>query len=64
MKTALVQARMKPSVKNKAERILKNLGLNGSQVVNMLYHQIILHRGIPFSVSEIEEIEKKKSVDE
>ena len=37
-------------IKEEVGEILHNLGLNHSTVVNMLYHQIALLKGIPFSI--------------
>ena len=47
-KTANVLARMEPSVKEQAESIITQLGIPASVVINMLYKQIILTKGIPF----------------
>ncbi len=49
-KTGFINARIDQSVKNKAEQIMKNLGVKPTQVINMLYHQIILRKGIPFDI--------------
>lgn len=50
-KTANVLARVEPEVKKEAEDILSQLGIPASVVINMLYKQIILTRGIPFSLT-------------
>lgn len=50
-KTASVIARVEPDVKEQAEDILDQLGIPASVVINMLYKQIIITRGIPFSLS-------------
>ncbi len=50
-KTANVLARVEPDVKEQAEDILSQLGIPVSVVINMLYKQIILTKGIPFSLS-------------
>ena len=50
-KTANVIARVEPDIKKQAEEILDQLGIPASVVINMLYKQIILNRGIPFSLS-------------
>ena len=50
-KTANVLARVEPDVKKQAEDILGQLGIPASVVINMLYKQIIITRGIPFSLS-------------
>ena len=49
-KTANVLARVEPSVKEQAESIITQLGIPASVVINMLYKQIILTKGIPFDV--------------
>ncbi len=50
-KTANVLARVEPEVKEKAESIMMQLGVPASVVINMLYKQIIMTKGIPFSLS-------------
>ena len=49
-KTTGLYVRMNPEKKEKAEAILKQLGLNSATAINMFYDQIILHNGIPFRV--------------
>ncbi len=48
-KTATVLARIEPDVKEEAEKILSQLGISSSVVINALYKKIIRTRGIPFS---------------
>ena len=50
-KTANVLARVEPDVKEQAEAILAKLGVPASTVINMLYKQIIMTKGIPFSLT-------------
>lgn len=50
-KTANVMARVEPSVKEQAEEILDMLGIPASVVINTLYRQIIMTRGIPFPLT-------------
>lgn len=47
-KTSTLYARINPKVKEKAERILAELGIPASTAVDMFYRQIIMHRGLPF----------------
>ena len=47
-KTAMIRARTEPDVKEKAESIIHELGLNPTAVITMLYRQIIRLRGLPF----------------
>ena len=49
-KTATLYARIEPKLKTEAEEILGGLGVPVSNAINMFYHQIVLHRGLPFSV--------------
>lgn len=49
-KSANVNVRMVPEVKNEAEAILKDIGLAPSAAIELFYRQIILRRGLPFSV--------------
>lgn len=50
-KSGNVMARVEPEIKEQAESILSALGISASGAINMLYRQIILTNGIPFSVS-------------
>lgn len=50
IKTANVIARVEPDVKEKAEKILEQLGIPTSVLINMLYKQIIMQKGIPFEM--------------
>jgi DNA-damage-inducible protein J len=58
-KTAVIQARVEPKLKNKAAKIIKDLGLNTSQVVNVLFAQIVLNRGLPFALKIPNSLTKK-----
>ena len=62
-KTANVMARVEPQTKEKAEAILAQLGIPASVVINMLYKQIILNRGIPFSLSVPTEPQSRDMLD-
>ena len=50
-KSANVLARVEPEVKEQAEAIMAQLGVPASVVINMLYKQIIMTKGIPFRLS-------------
>jgi len=47
-KTAMTHARLTPEIKEKAEAILKELGISISSAYEMFYRQIIAHHGLPF----------------
>lgn len=48
---AVVFVRMESYVKKGAEMILRELGVTPTELVTMLYHQIILKEKIPFEIS-------------
>ena len=50
-KSANLYARIEPELKEEAEEILSALGVPASNAINMFYKQIVLHRGLPFSVT-------------
>ena len=49
-KTATLNIRVKPGIKENAERVLSELGISMSSAIDMYLRQIILVRGIPFDV--------------
>ena len=51
VKTANVNARIDLSVKTQAEAILSRIGLPRSVAIDAFYRQIIMHGGIPFSLT-------------
>ena len=48
--TSPVYARIDASLKEDAEGILAQLGISPSSMIQMLYSQIVMKRGIPFDV--------------
>jgi DNA-damage-inducible protein J len=49
-KTAMIRARTDEDVKADAEAILKRLGLNISEAINLFLTQVKLWKGLPFDV--------------
>jgi DNA-damage-inducible protein J len=49
-KTGMIRARVQPSLKIEAERILSKLGLNPSDAVRLFYKQVVIQKGLPFAV--------------
>lgn len=47
-KSASINARIEPDLKEAAEAILKELGLNATQAITLFYTQIKINRGLPF----------------
>ena len=50
-KSANIMARVEPEIKERAEGILSDLGIPVSVLINMLYRQIIVNNGVPFSLT-------------
>ena len=50
-KTANVNARIDQGIKTQAEAILTRIGLPRSVAIDAFYRQIIIHGGIPFSLT-------------
>jgi len=47
-KSATIHARIEPGLKEEAEAILKELGLNATQAITLFYQQVKINRGLPF----------------
>ncbi len=48
--TSAVYARIDTGLKENAESIMSKLGITPSSAIQMLYSQIILHKGMPFEL--------------
>lgn len=62
-KNVNLNIRTNRSLKEKVGAILRDLGLNHSVVVNMLYRQILIHKRIPFPIN-IPNKTTQKAIDE
>ena len=49
-KTTTIRARTSPELKEEVEGILKELGLNTTEAINIFFSQIRLRHGLPFEV--------------
>ena len=49
-RTAVIQARIDPEIKAKAQKILKALNISMSEAISLYLTQVTLHRGIPFDI--------------
>ena len=58
-KDAVVRARMENTLKTEVENILKKLGLNTTDAINIYFQQIKLHKGLPFKIEIPNETTKK-----
>ena len=50
LKSAIVRARIEPSIKTKVESIFETLGLSTSEAITLFFRQVYLLRGIPFEI--------------
>jgi DNA-damage-inducible protein J len=49
-RTALINARTEPDLKDEVEGILKKLGLSTTEAINIFFHQVKMRKGLPFPV--------------
>ena len=49
-KSAIVNARIEPALKIKAEHILHKTGLSSAEAIRLFYTQVCLNEGLPFPV--------------
>jgi addiction module RelB/DinJ family antitoxin len=49
-RTAILQARVSPEIKYASEKVLKRLGLNLTEVMEMFLRRMVIDQRIPFDV--------------
>jgi DNA-damage-inducible protein J len=49
-RTTTIRARTSPELKEEVEDILRELGLNTTEAINIFFSQIRLRHGLPFDV--------------
>lgn len=49
-KSAMIRARVDPTLKDEVEDVFEQLGLSATQAITFFYQQVKLHRGLPFDV--------------
>jgi DNA-damage-inducible protein J len=49
-KTAHINARIEPIIKEKAERVFAAIGISASDAIGMFYRQVVVTGGLPFDV--------------
>lgn len=62
-RSQMIHARVEPALKREAEKVFQTLGVTASDVVNALYAQVRLRKGIPFPL-EIPNAKTKKAIAE
>jgi DNA-damage-inducible protein J len=50
VKSAMIRARVEPALKEAAESILGELGLNSTQAITLFYREVVRRRGLPFEL--------------
>lgn len=50
MKTAIINARVRPELKGDVDKILSKLGITTTQAITMFFEQIKINKGIPFDL--------------
>jgi DNA-damage-inducible protein J len=50
-KSAIIQARIDPDLKNKAQNIFGKLNISMSEAISIFLTQVTLKRGIPFDIT-------------
>ena len=63
-KTANVNVRIQENIKQKAEQILETIGVPRATAIDMFYRQIILNKGIPFSLTIPKSLPAQDDMDE
>ena len=59
-KTDFIRARIQPDLKKEAEKIFKEVGVTTTQVITMLYKQIVREHGIPLSLNVPNQVTEKE----
>lgn len=62
-KTANINVRIKENIKQQAEQILETIGVSRATAIDMFYRQIILNKGIPFSITIPQNIPVRENMD-
>ncbi len=62
-RTATIQTRVDPTVKQNAQIILKKLNISMSEAISMYLSQITLHNGIPFEIKLPNDVTEKVLMD-
>jgi DNA-damage-inducible protein J len=58
-KSAMIRARVDPSLKEDAEKVFAALGLSATQAITLFYQQVKWYRGLPFEVRVPNEVTRR-----
>jgi DNA-damage-inducible protein J len=50
MANAMIRTQIKPDLKAEVEEVFKRLGLSTTEAIILFFHQVKLHKGLPFEV--------------
>ena len=51
-KTETLHIRLDPELKSAVENTFQTLGLSAAEAINIFFHQVLLHEGLPFAVQK------------
>jgi addiction module RelB/DinJ family antitoxin len=63
-RTAILQARVSPEIKYASEKVLKGLGLNLTEVMEMFLRRMVIDQRIPFDVVALSDTQLAQIADE
>lgn len=63
-RTAIIQARVSPEIKYAGEKVLRKLGLNLTEVMEMFIRRMIADQALPFEVIALDEALMQKLAEE
>jgi addiction module RelB/DinJ family antitoxin len=63
-RSAILQARVSPEIKYASEKVLKGLGLNLTEVIEMFLRRMVLDQRIPFDVVALSDTQLAQIADE
>jgi len=63
-RSAILQARVSPEIKYASEKVLKGLGLNLTEVIEMFLRRMVLDQRIPFDVVALSDAQLAQLADE
>jgi len=62
-KSAMIRARVDPTLKGEVEELFRSLGLSTTEAITLFYHQVKMHRGLPFEVRIPNAVTKRTFLD-
>jgi addiction module RelB/DinJ family antitoxin len=63
-RSAILQARVSPEIKYASEKVLRRLGLNMTEVLEMFLRRVVIEQRIPFDVVALSEAQLEQIAQE